>query len=169
MGRCRDSAGDLEIDLDLENDEHVYLWGARLTEVPAHWPEKRGGYVHFSSFDPLDADGEVQLAIDLWNWLTDLRERANADGLTVRIYGYHAGPVEGAALRRLVPSDELEALLASDEWVDLLPYMRRKFWSNEGSRTEGDGRCLRVRMARRRSGRVRQHAVVPQRAGRCRP
>jgi predicted RecB family nuclease len=48
------------------------------------------------------------------------------------VYGYHAGPVEGAALRKLVPSDELEALLVSDEWVDLLPYMRRKFWSNDG-------------------------------------
>ena len=31
-----------------------------------------------------------------------------------------------------MPSDELDALLVSDEWVDLLPYMRRKFWSNEG-------------------------------------
>ncbi len=124
--------GDLEIDLDLENDEHVYLWGARLTEVPPHWPEERESYVHFSSFETLDARGEVQLATDVWNWLTSLRERAHAEGLTVRIYGYNAGPVEGAALRRLVPSDELEALFGSDEWVDLLPHMRRKFWSNEG-------------------------------------
>ena len=124
--------GDLEIDLDLESDEHVYLWGARLTEVPAHWPEQRGSYVHFSSFEPLDADGATQLAADLWSWLTGLRDRAHAEGLTVRIYGYHAGPVEGAALRKLVPSDELDALLVSDEWVDLLPHMRRKFWSNDG-------------------------------------
>lgn len=124
--------GDLEIDLDLENAEHVYLWGARLTEVPDHWPEERGSYVHFSSFDPLDTDGEVQLAVDLWSWLTALRGRAHAEGITIRIYGYNAGPVEGAALRRLVPSAELDALLASEEWVDLLPHMRNKYWSNDG-------------------------------------
>ena len=124
--------GDLEIDLDLENDDRVYLWGARLTEVPRDWLEERGSYVHFSSFEPLDERGEVQLAADLWTWLSGLRDRARADGLTVRIYGYNAGPVEGRALRRLVPSDALDALLASEEWVDLLPYMRRKFWSNDG-------------------------------------
>jgi predicted RecB family nuclease len=124
--------GDVEIDLDLENDEYVYLWGARLSEVPAHWPERRGSYVHFSSFEPLDEQAEVRLAAELWDWLIDLRQRAVAEGLSVRIYGYNAGPVEGAALRRLVPSDELEVLLVSDEWVDLLPLMRRKYWSNWG-------------------------------------
>ena len=57
--------GDLQIDLDLESDGHVYLWGARLSEVPAHWPEQRGSYVHFSSFEPLDADGAARLTTNL--------------------------------------------------------------------------------------------------------
>lgn len=128
--------GDLEIDLDLENDEFVYLWGARLSVVPDHWPEQLGSYVHFSSFDDLDAAGEVVLAVELWAWLSDLRRRAHAEGLTVRIYGYSARTVEGAALRRLMSDSDhsvaVAELLASDEWVDLLPFMRKKYWSNEG-------------------------------------
>lgn len=128
--------GHLEIDLDLENDEFVYLWGARLTVVPGHWPERAATYVHFSSFDELDAAGETHLAVELWAWLSELRQRAHADGLTVRIYGYSADTVEGAALRRLLSgsaeSEAVDALLASDEWVDLLPFMRKKYWSNDG-------------------------------------
>lgn len=124
--------GDLEIDLDLENDQFVYLWGARLTVVPEHWPESAGTYAHFSSFEPLDADGEAELAGDLWAWLDDLRQRAHHEDLTVRIYGYSADSVEGAALRRLVPDGDVDTLIRSDDWVDLLPYMRRKFWSNDG-------------------------------------
>jgi RNase_H superfamily len=129
-------SGDVEIDLDLENAEHVYLWGARLSVVPEHWPESPNSYVPFASFDPLDGDGETQLVTDLWTWLSDLRDRADAEGLTVRIYGYSSNSVEGANLRRITAdqsiADDVADLLDSDEWVDLLPYMRRKYWSNWG-------------------------------------
>jgi predicted RecB family nuclease len=128
--------GAVEIDLDLESAEHVYLWGARLSVVPAHWPEAANSYVAFASFDPLDETGERQLVVDLWTWLSAIRNRARADGLGVRIYGYSSMSVEAANLKRIVDghriADEVAALLGSDEWVDLLPYMRRKFRSNWG-------------------------------------
>ncbi len=139
--------GDVEIDLDLENAEYVYLWGARLSVVPDHWPEQRASYVSFASFEPLaddDPDGtrvEARVVADLWDWLSDIRGRADAEGLTVLIYGYSSIGVEGGNLvriaagsahHRLPDVDRVAELVGSDEWIDLLPYMRRKFWSNWG-------------------------------------
>jgi predicted RecB family nuclease len=128
--------GDVEIDLDLENAEFVYLWGARLSAVPDGWPESRNSYVSFASFEPLDVDGEAQLVADLWTWISKICHRADSEGLSVRIYGYSSNSVEGANLKRIVEgraiANEVNALLASDVWVDLLPYMRRKYWSNWG-------------------------------------
>jgi len=122
--------GDLEIDLDLENADHVYLWGASLAKVPPGWPEAEGAYVPFASFEPLDEIGERELATQMWVWLRDLLDRARAADLAARVYFY--SPAETTNLRRIIPSAELETIIASDIWVDLLPLMKRKFWSNEG-------------------------------------
>ncbi len=122
--------GDLEIDLDMENADRVYLWGALLTKVPNDWPEAAGTYRPFVSFEPLDDPGERAIAADLMEWLTELIERSERAGLVVRIYFYSG--VEITKLRSIVPSPELEALVSSDAWVDLLPLMKRKFWSNWG-------------------------------------
>ena len=131
--------GDIEIDLDLENAEFVYLWGARLSWVPADWPEVEGTYLAFASFDDLDRAGEARLVADLWQWLDDIRARAAAAGRSVRIYGYAMAGTEGAALRRIAATGgvpptvaDVDALVQSDQWVDLLAFMRRKFWSNWG-------------------------------------
>ena len=122
--------GDIEIDLDLENADFVYLWGARLTRVPSSWPEQAGTYVPFVSFDPLDAVGEKQLVDALWAWLGQLRQRAADEGRTLRVYSY--SPIEATKLRRIGRSSKINDFLASDQWVDLLPLMRAKFWTNDG-------------------------------------
>lgn len=122
--------GDIEIDLDLENADFVYLWGARLTRVPSSWPEETGTYVPFVSFDPLDAVGEKQLVDALWAWLDNLRQRAAHEALTLRVYSYSA--IEATKLRQIGQSSEISDFLASDQWVDLLPFMRAKFWTNDG-------------------------------------
>lgn len=138
--------GDVEIDLDLENEAFVYLWGARLSVVPEHWPEAAGTYVSYATFDPVVGveqgwQREAELVRDLWAWLADIIRRADAEGLAVRIYGYAAGSVEGAQLRNIVdraavsglPSRrDVDALIESEMWVDLLPLMQRKYWSNDG-------------------------------------
>ncbi len=125
----------IEIDLDLENAERVYLWGARLSTVPDDWPERAGTYRAFASFDELDDVGEAELVADLWAWLTAVHRRAA--GRTVRVYGYSMGPTELAALKRIAAGGAVPGLpaiedLAAVDWVDLLPVMRRKFWSNWG-------------------------------------
>ena len=122
--------GDIEIDLDLENADFVYLWGARLTRVPSSWPEQAGTYVPFVSFDPLDAVGEKQLVDALWAWLDNLRQRAAHEALTLRVYSYSS--IEATKLRQIGQSSEISDFLASDQWVDLLPFMRAKFWTNDG-------------------------------------
>lgn len=122
--------GDLEIDLDMENSEHVYLWGALLARVPPGWPEATGTYRPFASFEPLDERSERALAAEMWTWLTDLLARADSAGLIARVYFY--SDVETRQLRRILSSDELESVVTSPVWVDLLPLMRRKFWSNWG-------------------------------------
>ena len=35
-------------------------------------------------------------------------------------------------MRAIIPSPRLEEVVTSDRWVDLLPLMRQKFWSNWG-------------------------------------
>ncbi|MFT7502514.1 MAG: putative RecB family nuclease [Gammaproteobacteria bacterium] len=122
--------GDIEIDLDLENADFVYLWGARLTRVPSSWPEHPGAYVSFVSFDPLDAVGERQLVDALWAWLSELHRRAADEGRTLRVYSY--SPIEATKLRHIGQSDDIDDFLVSDQWVDLLPLMRAKFWTNDG-------------------------------------
>ncbi|WP_395158990.1 TM0106 family RecB-like putative nuclease [Ilumatobacter sp.] len=122
--------GDIEIDLDLENADFVYLWGTRLTRVPLSWPEHAGAYVPFVSFDPLDTVGERELVDALWAWLDGLRQRAANEGLTLRVYSYSS--IEATKLRQIGQSAEINGFLASDQWVDLLPLMRAKFWANDG-------------------------------------
>ncbi len=122
--------GDLEIDLDMENDEYVYLWGAFLARVPDGWPESAGTYLPFVSFEPLDDAAEHALASEMWGWLLDLVDRADAEGLAARVYSYSS--VETTKLRRILPSERFEDVVASDRWVDLHPVMKQKFWSNEG-------------------------------------
>ena len=115
-----------EIDLDLENAEFVYLWGARLTRVPSAWPDQAGAYIPFVSFDPA---GEQQLVHALWAWFDELRERAADEGLTLRVYSY--SPIEATRLRQIGQPDEIDDFLASDQWVGLLPLMRAKFLTND--------------------------------------
>ncbi len=122
--------GDLEIDLDMENDDHVYLWGAFLARVPEGWPQSARTYVPFVSFEPLDDVGEHALAAEMWDWLLGLVDRADDEGLAARVYSYSS--VETTKLRRIIPSERFEEVVDSDRWVDLHPLMKKKFWSNEG-------------------------------------
>lgn len=122
--------GDIEIDLDMENAGFVYLWGALLTKVPDHWPEEVGGYVPFVSFEQLDDVGEQALAVALWDWFIDLADRADAEHLTLRVFFYSAA--ETQHLNRLLSPASLSRLVGTTSWVDLLPHMRQKFWSNWG-------------------------------------
>ena len=118
---------DLEIDIDLESSgERVYLWGTLVSGARAG---TEPGYLPFVAFDPLDDDGEAELFAEFWTWLTRVRRTAADAGLSLRAY-CHSGPsAENRQMRAAagrfagrpgVPSLEaVNALLASDQWVDM--------------------------------------------------
>jgi predicted RecB family nuclease len=117
------SRGDIEVDVDMESvEEGVYLWGALVTDrsgkgaLPA-------GYHPFCTWDPITPDTEAALFTQFWTWLTDLRLRTVAAGLTFRAYCYNAA-AENTQMRRIAAavglSDEAGAFTGSKEWVDLL-------------------------------------------------
>ena len=93
----------------------------------------RPGYHPFVCWSSLDPDTEAELVADLWRHLAECRRVAADAGGALRIYCY--SDAEARQLRRIVAAApagsgaptraELEALLASDEWVDLYELVRR--------------------------------------------
>ena len=113
---------DVELDIDLENiEEGVYLWGCLVTDRASLGAET--GYRAFTSWEPMTQEAEVAVFDRLWEWLTGLRAEARAAGKSFRAYCYNEG-VESGHLKRLAAladrSAEVEELVSSEDWVDLL-------------------------------------------------
>jgi len=113
---------DVEVDIDMEKVEQgVYLWGNLLTDRVSD--QRRSSYVSFVTWEPMTAEVEAGNSLAFWRWMTDVKSAAHAKGLTFAAYCYNA-PAENAFLRRLGLSagieDDIEAFIASDEWVDML-------------------------------------------------
>jgi predicted RecB family nuclease len=136
--------GDIEIDFDLEclvNPAQVYLWGALVTHQIADWPEPSGSYTSFASFEPMTVESEAQLVAELWAWFQRQLDNAERHNLTVRVYGYNLTSTEtshlvriaaGGAAPGLPTPDELAEFTEHGRFVDLYPYMKGKWISNDG-------------------------------------
>lgn len=115
--------GDLEVDVDMESvEDGVYLWGAWVTDR-AGTGLVAPGYHRFDCFDgSLGDEGAAAAFAAFWSWLGALRRACAARGKSFRAYCWYAAAEKGA-LRALAPGagveDEVEAFIASDEWVDL--------------------------------------------------
>ena len=123
VGTVQVPRGDVEVDIDMENiEEGVYLWGALVTDRTGRFgiPD---GYRSFVSWVPLSPELEAEVFGEFWSWLGELRAVARDRGLILRAYCYNEA-AEDTQMRRVGGSlglrDEVEALLASEEWVDLL-------------------------------------------------
>lgn len=115
---------DVEVDVDMEAylDQGAYLWGA--------WHQ--GEYHPFVTWEPLGGRAEAANFEAFWSWLMGVRADALAQGKTFKAYCYSAHGenhwMTMSAKRFGTPSlAEVEAFIASDEWVDLFVYVKQAF------------------------------------------
>lgn len=115
----------VELDVDMENDEHIYLWGVYRT-VRSRGVTKEE-YRPFVSWDGTDG-GEARAFVEFWSYLTQMQTWARS----TKVGGFKAfyyTQAETRCLRALVAkhagrpgvpsSAEVEAFIASDDWVDM--------------------------------------------------
>jgi len=114
---------DVEVDIDMENsvDGSAYLWGALIADGPAD-----PVYRSFVSWEPTGPDGQVGQSVfaDFWDWLSELIASTEAESRTIAVYCYSRQAEErhmrlGTAADDTIRSQAVEALIASERWVDM--------------------------------------------------
>ncbi|GAA4550282.1 TM0106 family RecB-like putative nuclease [Amycolatopsis samaneae] len=131
---------DVEVDVDMESfgDSGAYLWGCLLTGADIGLPR---GYRAFATWDPLPTQDEARSFAEFWAWLSEVRERAAAAGLTFRAYCYNAlaenrwlfGSVERFGEHPGIPGrKDIESFVDSEEWVDLFRSVTDQFLCSHG-------------------------------------
>ncbi|MGV9366675.1 TM0106 family RecB-like putative nuclease [Amycolatopsis sp. NPDC003731] len=131
---------DVEVDVDMESfgDAGAYLWGCLLTGADIGVTP---GYRAFATWDPLPTDDEARSFAEFWAWLTDVRERTEAAGLTFRAYCYNAlaenrwlfGSVERFGDHPGVPAKkDIQSFVDSEQWVDLFRSVTDQFLCSHG-------------------------------------
>lgn len=81
---------DVEVDIDLEwdTDNHVYLWAGTVRRGPALAEGERGQYVHFSHFGPMTEAKELELARAFTGWLDRIFAKADERDRSVTVFHY---------------------------------------------------------------------------------
>ncbi|PXY34866.1 recombinase RecB [Prauserella coralliicola] len=131
---------DVEVDIDMESfgDSGAYLWGCLLSGADIG---VEPGYRAFATWEPLPTVDEARSFAEFWTWLSDVRARTAAAGLSFRAYCYNAlaenrwlfASVERFAGMAGVPSkDELRSFVDSEEWVDLFRSVSDQFLCSHG-------------------------------------
>ncbi|WIV59481.1 TM0106 family RecB-like putative nuclease [Amycolatopsis nalaikhensis] len=131
---------DVEVDVDMESfgDAGAYLWGCLLTGADIGLEP---GYRAFATWDPLPTDDEARSFAEFWAWLTDVRKRTEAAGLTFRAYCYNAlaenrwlfGSVERFGDHPGIPAKkDIQSFVDSAEWVDLFRSVTDQFLCSHG-------------------------------------
>jgi predicted RecB family nuclease len=125
----------VEIHVDMENDEHIYLWG-----MYTNWHYKGGrvrrDYHAFVSWEGTN-EGEARAFSEFWSGLMSMIDKARAQEGENGVRVFHYSPAEDRCMRHLaeeyagqpgIPTlDEVNAFLASDTWVDLYPVLATQF------------------------------------------
>ena len=131
---------DVEVDVDMESfgESGAYLWGCLLSGVDVGFAP---GYRSFVTWDPLPTVDEARSFAEFWAWLTQVRARALAAGLTFRAYCYNAmaenrwlfGSAERFGGSPGIPAKrEIQSFVDSDEWVDLFRSVSDQFLCSRG-------------------------------------
>ncbi|MDQ3761479.1 MAG: TM0106 family RecB-like putative nuclease [Actinomycetota bacterium] len=131
---------DVEVDVDMESFDEAgaYLWGCLLSGSDIRIP---GGYRAFVTWEPVPTPDEARSFAAFWRWLTDVRCRAAALGLSFSAYCYN----EQAENRWMLSSAErfagvpgiptvaaVEEFIFSDQWVDLYGVIGAEFLCAHG-------------------------------------
>ena len=129
----------VEIHVDMENDDHVYLWGVRVVRNErghSNWTHE--SFVTYEATDTSEADVTVRF----WKFLMKTISDANKKYGKGNVLVFHYTAAEDRCLRHLaekhagvrgIPSiKKLEAFIASDVWVDLYPVLTSQLvWPTE--------------------------------------
>lgn len=132
----RVTRADVEVDVDMESfGEHgAYMWGTLLTDnVDRDRPVR---YRAFVTWQPLPTRDEARSFAGFWSWLQAERDAAHAAGKTFAAYCYSQQAENrwllGSATRFAgepgIPAlEEVQAFIASSEWVDIYEAVVRNF------------------------------------------
>jgi hypothetical protein len=137
------SRGDIEVDIDMENAEIVYLWGTYLTDhrdVTTTSALVQPGYRPFHTFDGLDEFEEGRQFILLWNWMHELIDWGRKNGNSVRFYCYTNAEenkmneltTRHANLAGMPTLDQIQEFVTSEFWVDLKKTVDKFVWPTDG-------------------------------------
>ncbi len=127
----------IEIDIDMENnaDNGVYLWGALVTDLSGRRLLSEG-YHPAVCWAELSLEREEDLLVEFWGWLSRQRCRASAAGASVHVYCY-SEPAEKSRLQKLAPTPsirrEVDELVASQQWVDMRKVFERQLLTGKGT------------------------------------
>jgi predicted RecB family nuclease len=131
---------DVELDVDMESfgDAGAYLWGCWLSGADIGLAS---GYRAFATWQPLPTSDEARSFAAFWSFLTTVRARSAARGLSFRAFCYN----ELAENRWLISSAQrfsgvpgvpsvaaVEEFIASSAWVDLFGLVREQFLCAHG-------------------------------------
>jgi predicted RecB family nuclease len=131
---------DVEVDVDMESfgDAGAYLWGALLSGADVGEP---AGYHAFATWEPLPTDDEARSFAEFWQWLTVVRLRARARGLSFRAYCYNelaenrwllSSASRFAGKPGIPTAAQVQAFIDSDAWFDLFGSVRTHFLCSRG-------------------------------------
>lgn len=114
---------DIEIDLDMENDTEVYLWGMYVVDLTELDVAERGYRPVVDWSEDLDERDAITLFLRTWRWLRNVRDLCRDHGHSLAVYCWSGGGAEERWLRhyaRLADvEDQIEDFVASEVWVDL--------------------------------------------------
>ncbi len=131
---------DVELDVDMESfgDAGAYMWGCYLSGVDIGEPQ---GYRAFVTWDPLPCKDEARSFGEFWSWLTQIRLRARARGLSFRAYCYNElaenrwmlGSAERFKGKPDIPTIQtVQDFISSPQWVDIFGIVRDQFLCAKG-------------------------------------
>jgi predicted RecB family nuclease len=140
LPRVQVPRADVELDVDMESfgDAGAYLWGCWLSGADIGLER---GYRAFATWQPLPTPDEARSFVAFWSFLTAVRARSAARGLTFRAFCYN----ELAENRWLLSSAQrfagvpgvpalsaVEEFITSSAWFDLFGAVRDQFLCAHG-------------------------------------